>query len=104
MLAGKLDRILTVERVTTALDDAGVPVETWNRIAFCRGERVANEENLKVGEANGITEDHETFRIRFMDGLTLADRVRYGGIPYRILAVSEIGRRKGLELKVRSIQ
>lgn len=39
------------------------------------------------------------FRIRWLDGITNADRIVYGGVNHNLKEVKEIGRRKGLELR-----
>ncbi|MNV91444.1 Phage head-tail joining protein [compost metagenome] len=39
------------------------------------------------------------FRIRYLPGITTADRVTYAGMAYDLKEVTEIGRRRGLELR-----
>jgi len=39
------------------------------------------------------------FRIRHMDGITLADRVSYDGRAFDLKEVKELGRRHGLDLR-----
>ncbi len=97
MQAGKLDRLITIERATKS---AGVyPTTEWGVIASPRAQlvRVADSEFATgFGEA---TAGEIVFRIRWRDGITTADRIAYGGKRYDIKEIAEIGRRRGLELR-----
>lgn len=99
MKAGLLDRIITVERVTTTVDDYGTPVEGWTTVATIRAQRVklTTEEFLRA--FGSTSEAIAVFRIRHMDGLTLADRITCEGQSYDLKAVEPLGRREGLELR-----
>lgn len=99
MKAGLLDRIITIERVTTTVDEYGTPVEGWTTVATIRAQRVklTTEEFLRAfGSAQ---EAVAVFRIRHMDGLTLADRITCEGETFDLKGVKPIGRREGLELR-----
>lgn len=99
MRAGKLDRQITIERSTEALNDHGTSAETWTPIAAVRAQLVeASTEEFR--RAYGTSSDTVTiFRIRFVDGVTLGDRVAYGEQHHNIKEIKEIGRRRGLELR-----
>jgi hypothetical protein len=43
------------------------------------------------------------FRTRYIDGVTLDSRVMYGGQPHNVVEIKEIGRRRGLELRVKRL-
>lgn len=99
MKAGKLDRIIVIQRVTTTVDEYGTPQEGWSTVATIRAQRVklTTEEFLR---AFGSTSDAvAVFRIRHMDGLTLADRITCDGDTYDLKGIEPIGRREGLELR-----
>lgn len=99
MKAGKLDRIIVIQRVTTTVDEYGTPQEGWSTVATIRAQRVklTTEEFLR---AFGSTSDAvAVFRIRHMDGLTLADRITCEGETFDLKSVEPIGRREGLELR-----
>lgn len=99
MRAGRLDRSVTLQRSTNSVDAAGTPVFTWTDIATVRAEIVqaSTEEFIR---AQGASDETITiFRIRYLDGITNADRVLYGAALHNIKEVKEIGRRKGLELR-----
>lgn len=99
MRAGKLDRIITIERVATTVDDNGTPVEGWTLVASVRAQRVklTTEEFLR---AFGSTQEAVAiFRIRHLDGLTLADRLTCEGETFDLKGIEPLGRREGLELR-----
>ena len=98
MRAGKLDRKITIQRSIETKDGPRV-VTTWTEFATVRAELVkwsASEFSTGYGEAEAGT---LVFRIRYLDGITTADRVTYDGIAYGIKEITEIGRRRGLELR-----
>lgn len=98
MQAGKLDRLITIERGRKSMGDLH-PCTLWSVIAAPRAQlvRVADSEFATgFGEA---TAGEIVFRIRWREGITTADRIAYGGRHYEIKEIAEIGRRRGLELR-----
>ncbi|MDW5314088.1 phage head closure protein [Rhizobium sp. PL01] len=99
MRAGKLDRTITIERQTQTLNENRMPVSVWTAVATVRAEVVqqsSNEFLCGFGEAENST---VIFRVRFVPGITTADRVSYNGAAYDLKETKEIGRRRGLELR-----
>ncbi|RUY31699.1 head-tail adaptor protein [Mesorhizobium sp. M7A.F.Ca.US.001.04.1.1] len=99
MRAGKLDRIIAIERKTETVSPTGAVVTAWLNIATVRAEIVtqsASEFLTRFGEAESGT---IVFRVRYLAGITTADRVTYSGQVYDLKEVTEIGRRRGLELR-----
>jgi SPP1 family predicted phage head-tail adaptor len=95
MRAGKLDREITIERATTAVGDAGTVTETWAPVASLRAELV---ETAADETDPATTKTTVLFRTRYVAGVTVADRIDFDGRYFNIKHVSEIGRRRGLEL------
>ena len=99
MRAGKLDRTITLERFTQTVSDTGSVSNDWTAIGSPRAEIVqqsATEFLTGYGEAeNGSV----IFRIRYLPGITTADRVSFNGTAYDMKEITEIGRRRGLELR-----
>lgn len=99
MRAGKLQKTITIERFSSVVDEFGTVVETWTPVATVRAELIQSTVQ-EFMQAYGVTEDTVAiFRIRYMDGITLADRVTYQGRAYDLKEVKELGRRQGLELR-----
>ena len=100
MRAGKLDRIIRLDRYTEGVpDDYGNAVPTWEAIATVRAQLLqsSTEEFMR---SYGISDETVVvFRTRYIAGITTADRVHYQGAYFGISEVKEIGRRKGLELR-----
>ncbi|MDO5757250.1 MAG: phage head closure protein [Rhodobacterales bacterium] len=98
--SGKLDRLITLERKTETVSAPGAVSKTWAGITTVRAELVqqsADEYLRGYGEA-----EHGTlvFRIRYLPGITTADRVSYQGAAYDLDQIAELGRKRGLELRV----
>lgn len=95
-----LDRTIVLQRPTETVGSAGTVTKGWATLGNLRAELV-NLAAVATGapfgeiEATGIM-----FRTHYVAGLTTADRIVFDGEFYSITAVTEIGRRRGLELKV----
>jgi head-tail adaptor len=99
MRGGKLDRTIVIERPLTTVDDNGTPSQAWTEIARVRAQRIqaSTEEFMRTFGTNSQT--IVVYRIRYVDGLTLSDRVREGVEIFDVKEIKEIGRRKSLELR-----
>src|SRR5579872_483900 len=100
MRAGKMDRRITIDQASTVVDDNGTPQETWTTFAACWAELLqrstAEFMQKDMGEDTHIV---VAFRVRWIDGVGLANRVTYNGVQYRLTDIKEIGRREALELR-----
>ena len=99
MRAGTLDRTITIERATTAVDDFGTSQETWASFARMRAHviQATTEEFMRGYGAS--SEAVIIFRIRHHPGITLADRVCFDGRLFDLKEIKELGRREGLDLR-----
>lgn len=96
--AGKLDRQITIERQTETVAESGAVSSAWAPVATVRAElvqRSADEFLTGFGEAETGS---AVFRIRYLAGITAADRVTCDGTTYDIDEIAELGRKRGLEL------
>jgi head-tail adaptor len=113
MLAGLLDRRITIQRKTVTQSASGHPTETWTTLAnkFASFAPVRGQERFGVPAEDA--QQQVQFDIRYapaLAGLSPLDRVVYpalDGSPepaaepeniYDIVAVHEIGRREGLRI------
>lgn len=99
MKAGKLVHIITVQRASVAVNDAGTPIDTWAHFATLRAELVEQSTEEFIRSQGAAEEAAIVFRTRFVAGITPADRVEFDGVAFNLREVAEIGRRKGLELR-----
>lgn len=112
MRAGRLDRLIDIQRKSEAADDYGQPVETWAAIA---SRRPASYRPLRGSERFAseqfIAREQVEFRVRYsldISDVDPLDRIIYpalSGSPaaaasaiYDIIAVHEIGRREGFQI------
>ena len=97
--AGKLDRQITIERYTETVAASGTIKRTWASVATVRAELVQlSAEEYLTGFGEGDSSS-AVFRIRYLSGITTADRVTFDGITYDIDEIAELGRKRGLELR-----
>ena len=94
--AHKLTEAIVISRRTTTQDRYGATDEAWLPVA---GNTTARDFLRAGGEGE---EALTVFRIRYRDDVTLEDRVIAGARMFDIVEVIEIGRRNGLELRVRA--
>lgn len=99
MRAGKLDRSIAIQRETSTVNDYGTPVKVWAEIATVRAEIVQASTEEFIRGWGASDEALTIFRIRWMDGITNADRIVYAGRNHNIKEITEIGRRRGLEIR-----
>lgn len=101
MRAGSLDRSITVQRLGEVRDPFGGVSAGWSDLATVRAQvlQSATDEFMQAGGEQAARA--VAFRIRWIDGLRNADRVVFEGLPFDVLEVKEIGRRRGLELRCR---
>ncbi len=98
--SGKLDRQITLERLTETVAPSGSVTKAWAEIATVRAEIVEQSADEYLSGYGSGESGSIVFRIRYLDGLTTADRVTYKGAAYDIDQLVELGRRRGLELRV----
>lgn len=104
MQAGKLDSVIEIQRPTTTLDLYGTPTQGWAKVATMRAQLLAFSTDNREGQRGSTTDTTITFRTRWLDGVTLEDRVLYDGQQaFKIIQIKEIGRRVGLDLIVERV-
>lgn len=102
MLAGKLDRRITLQRYGITYNDDNEPIEGWEEI----GKRWASKEDVSDGEkvrAAQVGASVSTrFRVRYdslTSTITAADRLTCEGVQYVISGTKEgDGRREEIEI------
>ncbi|MEX1244869.1 MAG: phage head closure protein [Thermoanaerobaculia bacterium] len=100
MRAGKLDRTITIERVTTTVNEFGTPGETWTEHLVLRAQVIRQSTEEFIRNAMGASsEEAVVFRTRFAD-VTLADRLIFDGDVFTIKELRPLGRDRGLDIRV----
>jgi head-tail adaptor len=101
--AGRLDRRITIESKSETIDEFGAPVEVWTALGDFRAELLdggATETVKQSGQVDSV-EEVLKFRTRWIEGLTVADRLFYAGRAFDVIGLTEIQRRRGWEIKAR---
>lgn len=98
MLAGRLDRQLTLLARTLTRNAQGEEVATYSAEATVWAEKfdLRGREYFAAQQFNADVTTR--FRIRYRSGVTVLHRCQCEGVTYDIKQVSEIGRRIGLEI------
>jgi head-tail adaptor len=104
MLAGKLDRRVTLQRFTsTVAAGSGEQVKVWGTLGpgalSASHRRASARETLASAELAAASSD--VFEIRYDSAwgdLSPLDRLVFEGVVHEIVGVAEIGRREGLRI------
>ncbi len=104
MQAGKLDRRLRFEQATSSTASAsGEPTLTWSELATVWGSKEPLSGREATQAQQLVARIDTRFRVRYSAALavvtpTATFRLVCDGRTYDITAVTEIGRREGLEI------
>ncbi|WP_035266072.1 phage head closure protein [Ahrensia sp. 13_GOM-1096m] len=99
MRAGKLDKEIALQRSTDTVDDAGTPISAWTTYSEPRAQIVQQSTEEFIENQGAAEETLVIFRTRFIDDVLNSDRVLYGGKAHNIRELTEIGRKRGLEIR-----
>ena len=99
MRAGKLDKLITIDRLSRTVDDYGTETEGWTPVASVRAQLVQSTTEEFMHSFGSSSEAATIFRIRHRDDLLSSDRVTYRGQSYDVKEIKELGRREGLDLR-----
>lgn len=97
--AGKLDRQITIVREAETVAASGAVSKTWATVATVRAELVQRSADEYLAGFGEVDAGGAVFRIRYLAGITTADRVIFDGVTYDIDEIAELVRRRGLELR-----
>jgi len=104
MRAGKLDRSIKIQAFTSTVDDYGTPIEAWTDFATRKAQLIEGSTDEFLAEYGESTSSTAAFRIRWLDGVTTEHRVQYAGRNLNIREITEIGRKRGLELRCEEVR
>lgn len=100
MQSAKLDRTITVQRMTQTVAPSGAVSNAWTNLATFRAEArdlTADEVATGFGSAEQGT---VVFVVRWHPApITTGDRILYEGQTFDLKQIAEIGRRKGWKLR-----
>ena len=99
MQAGKLQNRIALQRLTETVAPSGAVTTTWATYAEGRAELRQAGVSEFLTAATEATTKNAVFLVRWLPGVSVADRILHDGTAWNIVAIAEIGRRRGLELR-----
>jgi head-tail adaptor len=98
MQAGKLQNRIELQCLVESFGLDRSIRQSWRTYATGKAElRQAGASEFLTTFGEGVS-NNAVFLIRWIPGVSVADRIVHGGKAWNIVAVAEIGRKKGLEL------
>lgn len=100
MRAGKLQARIQIERQQELVSDAGTVRRVWLPVLTTRAEiRQASTDEFLLNQIVG-DKNRAVFLIRYPNvEVSTEDRLTYAGRAWSIVGLTEIGRRRGLEIR-----
>ena len=99
MQSGKLQQPIELQSMTETVQPSGAVLQTWATYATGRAElRQAGVSEFLTTYGEGVA-NNAVFVIRWLPGVSVSDRIIHGGKVWNIVAIAEIGRKNGLELR-----
>lgn len=104
MRAGKLQHRVQIERHQELVSDSGHVRKVWLPILTTRAElKETSTTEFLTGQIEGDTA-RAVFLIRWpVVTITTADRLDYAGQRWNITGLTEIGRKRGLEIRAEAV-
>ena len=99
--AGTLDRMIAVMRSDETIAANGEATRHWQTICTTKAQLVQADQSETVQPYGNTSDGTLIFRLRYRSAVRLSDRIVFEGNYYDIQAISEIGRRRGLLIKVK---
>lgn len=104
MRAGKLQARVQIEREQELVSDAGLVRKVWLPVLMTRAEvKEATTTEFLLREIEG-DKARAVFLVRWpSQPISTKDRIVYAGKTWNIIGLSEIGRRRGLEIRAEAV-
>jgi SPP1 family predicted phage head-tail adaptor len=97
--AGKMDCRVSVERFTNTVNAFGTPVMTWAATHSIWAQVIQRSAKEFLEAVGDVDRELIVFRIRFIAGVTAADRVIFEGRAFDIQEVTPWAREGVLDLR-----
>ncbi|MTD98793.1 head-tail adaptor protein [Paracoccus sp. YIM 132242] len=104
MRAGKLQARIQIEREQEAVSDNGLVRQVWLPVLTTRAEiKEATTTEFLTGQIEG-NQNKVVFLIRWpSQPISTGDRLTHNGAVWNITGLSEIGRKRGLEIRAEAV-
>ncbi len=99
MRSGRMDRKITIQKVTETRSSSGQITKTWSTFAAVWAHKIDSGSREFFSRVNAEVGEFVTiWRIWFLSGLTQKMRIKYENEYYDIQGIKELGRREGYEI------
>ncbi len=99
MQSGKLQSQIELQRMAETVQRSGAVSNIWTTYATGRAElRQAGVSEFLAAFGEGSA-TNAVFVIRWLPGVSVSDWINHAGKFWNIVAIAEIGRKRGLELR-----
>lgn len=98
MRAGRLDKRIIIQSKSVLQNGSGQPIESWSNLAEVWAQELPMRggERFQAQQINGSAV--MTFKIRYLTGLSVLNRIIYDGKTWDIHDIRRIGRKEALEI------
>lgn len=102
---GKMDRLATIQRLSTTENAFAERVETWSDLlsVWAEVEFPATRQEEAITDGLNLTKSPVNFLIRKTD-VTVKDRIVYDQNTYDIINISEVGRNDRLKITAINVE
>lgn len=105
LAAGKMDRLLSLERAVQTRDEIGGMIETWQEVRRLWVMKLPDQTSETIQSGQITARMTARFRCRYFPDLALTDRLREAtGRLWNIRHVGEIGRREGWDILAEAVE
>lgn len=98
--AGKHDRPIKIERMILEQDEYGQEIPKWVLYHAAYAQMIPSTGSESALSEGRHSQELIKLNIRYKDGIDPTMRVYLNCKIYRVLAVTELGRREGIELSI----
>lgn len=104
MLAGRLDKQITIQKFVAERNTHGEETQTWVKLCTVWTQVISERGRERFISAKENAEDNLVFKIRYRTDVLRSYRILYQNEVYDIKSITEIGRRDGLEIFAEAIR
>lgn len=101
--AGDLDRRITIQQPLTGIDATGTPNRGYSDLATVWAKQIDVKQDELIDADRTISKLDKIFTIRYRNDVTPEMRLLFEGVAYDIHAITEEGRRIGLNILARAV-
>lgn len=95
---GRMDRRITIQRLSGSMDGAGQQSETWTDVATVWAQVIPQRGDERFQARQILGRAVTVFKIRYLSGLLRTDRIVFDGTNYDVHDIRILGRNDKIEI------